>query len=280
MKRMKRTSVWMFGNNKGGVGKSTLSLNVAAALSEAGKTCTFIDIDESTNSTFHLRDSSAGIQKSYAVSRLFTDPYVALDDCIIWHTKLPGVSLIKSERGMRDYIAQYLDPRDKKAVAEMGSRFADRIQELDGVVDVVIIDVGPTMDAALNIALEAVTHYVFVADASAYAEQGILNLVDSVPRLKPGTENGIDLVGAVYSNINMNSNFAKDIVKRETIASNVPMIPVYIPHRVEIPENQTKGEFAVRPDRESILADSFRDVMKFMLERTEDYQGAFSEDEA
>lgn len=273
MRRMTRTSVWMFGNNKGGVGKTTTSLNVAASLSEQSKSCLFIDIDESTNSTFHLKMLGSS-EESFAVSRLFTDKDVDVNDCILYHTKLDGVALIPSERGMKDYLAQYISTHDKRILDVMGKRFAEKLQELDGVFDCIIIDVGPTMDVALSMVLEAVTHYVFVADSSSYAEQGIFNVMASVERLRPNAENGIELVGAVYCNINMNSNYAKDIVQRTTIADNVPLLPVYIPHRVEITENQAVADFAVREGKDTILAKSFRELTQIMLERSvEQYPG-------
>lgn len=270
MSRMKRTSVWMFGNNKGGVGKTTISLNAAAAVSEAGKTGIFIDIDESTNSTFHLKPDDS-IQKCFPVNRLFTDPLVDINDCVMWRTKLPNIALVPSERGIRDQISQYVDNQDKAAIREMGRRFAEKLQELDGIVDYIIIDVGPSMDSALAMALEAVTHYVFVADASTYAEQGIMNVMDSVPRLQPDVENGIDLVGAVYSNINMNSNFAKSIVNRSSLANGrVPLLPIYIPHRVEVYENQATTDFAVKPGKDSILSNSLRALTSLMMDRVKD----------
>lgn len=267
MTRMKRTSVWMFGNNKGGVGKTTTSLNVAASLSELKKSCLFIDIDDSTNATFHLKVENS-IEESFSVSLLFTDKKVDINDCILYHTKLDGVALIPSERGMKDYLAQYINTQDKHLLVEIGKRFADKLQELDGVFDCIIIDVGPSMDAALAMALEAVTHYVFIADASGYAEQGIFNVMDSVERFKPGSENAIEVIGAMYSNINMNSSFAKSIVKRTTIAGNVPLLGIYVPHRVEINENIANAEFAVGEGKDSILAKSYRDLTQLMVDRT------------
>lgn len=273
MRRMKRTSVWMFGNNKGGVGKTTTSLNVAASLSEQGKSCLFIDIDESTNSTFHLKLEDSN-EQAHSVSRLFTDQALDVNDCIYYHTKLEGVALMPSERGMREYLGQYIQNHDKRITDTMGERFAERLQELDGVFDCIIIDVSPSMDVALSMVMKAVTHYVFVADSSPYAEQGIFNMMSSVERLKKDAKDGIKLVGAVYCNINMNSSFAKAIVKRETIADNIPLIPVFIPHRIEITENQANADFAVRQGKDTILAKSFRDLTQIMLDNSiGDYPG-------
>ena len=274
MKRMKHTSIWMFGNNKGGVGKTTISLNMAAAISEMNKTCLYIDIDDSTNSSFHLKLEGSG-EGAFPVSRLFMDKTVNVVDCLQWQTKLPGVALIRSERGLKKDLAQFVNNNEKREIEAMSHRFANKLQELDGLFDFIIIDVGPSMDSALGMVLEAVTHYVFVADSSQYAEQGIYNVLEDVPRLNPGVEDGIELVGAVYSNINMNSNFARSIVTRKDIASGVPLIPIFIPHRVEVPENMLSGGFAVGPGKDTVLADSFRRLRGVMQDRTQvSYPGA------
>jgi chromosome partitioning protein len=274
MKRMKRTSVWMFGNNKGGVGKTTISLNVAAAISEQNKTALYIDIDDSINSTNHLK-LPGSMEPSFPVSHLFFNKDVDINDCILWHTKLPGIAMIKSERGIKKSFAAFSSNNSKREVEEMTHRFASRLQELDGVFDYIIIDVGPSMDSALAMVLEAVTHYVFVADSSAYAEQGIYNVMEDVPRLRPDAVDGIKLVGAIYSNINMNSSFAKKIVTRTEIASEVPMIPIFIPHRVEIAENMLSQDFAVSPEKESVLATSFRRLFGVIQDCTQEtYPGA------
>jgi cellulose biosynthesis protein BcsQ len=250
---------------------------MAAAASEANKSCLFIDIDDSTNSSFHLKLDGSN-EPAFPVSRLFLDKTVDVMDCILWNTKLPGVAMIRSERGIKDSLAKFISTHDKRDVEEMTRRFADKLQELDGYFDYIIIDVGPSMDAALNMALEAVTHYVFVADASQYAEQGIINVMEDVPRLQPGREDGIEVVGAIYSNINMNSNFAKSIVTRTTIAQNVPLLPIFLPHRVEITENILTHEFAVGPGKNTTLADCFRRLAGVMHERTEiHYPGAIKQ---
>lgn len=264
---MKYTPVIMFGNNKGGVGKTTTSLNVAAGFSEIGKKCIFVDIDDSSNSTTHLK-AKGSREKSFPVTRLLSGSDCSIADCILWNTKLDGVGIIPSDRNIKKTIAE-LTKGDERKVKMVAERFKEHLEMLDGEVDYIIIDVGPSLDQALAIALHSVTHLVTVADANSYSEEGIINMFRDDMKFVKESNSSLKIIGSLYNNMDTRNGMAKELIGRKEVAGNIPVIPIYIPARTEISENSFTKDFAVRDGKNTLLAESYRELIKFMIEKTE-----------
>ncbi len=262
---MKQTPVIMFGNNKGGVGKTTTSINVTAGLSEKGKSVIFVDIDDSSNSTIHLK-AKGSKEKSFPVTRLLADSMCNITDCILWDTKLSGVGVIPSDRNIKKTIAA-LTKGDESKVKEIADRFKANLQSLDGVVDYIIIDVGPSLDQALSIALSCVTHLVTVADSNAYSEEGIINMFREDMKFVRESNARLKILGSIYNNMDTRNGMARDLIRREVVAGGrIPVVPIYIPARTEISDNSFTKDFAVKPGKDTILADAYRELTKYMID--------------
>lgn len=265
---MKKTVVLMFGNNKGGVSKTTSSINTTAALIEKGKSVVYVDMDESMNSTFHLK-AAGSKERAFPVTRLLSDPQVDISECILFKTRMPGseLGIIQAEKGIKDQISQ-LTGGDENKLRAVGERLRNHLEKLDGEVDYIIIDVGPSLDSAIAVAMMSVTHLILVADASAYAEEGIANLLNSGMRLTDKGASGVKIMGALYSNLDMRTGIAKTLLDRQTICADlaIPVLPVYIPHRTEIVDNSYSKEFAVRPGKSTIIGDAYRDLADYIIQ--------------
>lgn len=265
---MKSTVCLMFLNNKGGVGKTTTSLNQAAALSEMGRRVVYIDMDESTNSTTHLRARQSR-EKAFPVSTIISDPDVDIMDCILWNTKLKNVGLIQSDTGLKATIAAAVKGSEEQMTNSL-LRLKNKLEDLDGEVDYIIIDVAPSMDHSVTMGLLAATHIVFVLDGSSWSENGVVNIMqsDAMQRLVPRFNPEQKVLGAIYSRINLRTANASVLLSKDFIAGNIPVLEYYIPQRQEIEDNTHLHEFAVKPGstRQSILADQYRKLAAFIDE--------------
>lgn len=267
---MKNTVCIAYLNNKGGVGKTTTSLNQAAAFSEMGKKVVYVDMDESTNSTTHLKARSSK-EKAFPVSTIISDPDVDILDCILWQTKLENVGLIQSDTGLKASISSTVKGTEEQVTNSL-LRLRNKLRELDGEVDYIIIDVAPSMDHSVTMALLAATHIVFVLDGSSWSENGVVNILnsDAMQRLVPLHNPQQKILGAIFSRINLRTANASVLLNKEFVAGNIPVLEYYIPQRQEIEDNTHLYEFAVKAGstRQSILADQYRKLAAFIDEST------------
>lgn len=265
--KFKLTSVLMFANNKGGVGKTTTALNEAAALSEKGKSVIYLDFDDSTNSSFHIKVKGSS-EKCFPISSFLTNPNLEIQDCILWGTKLNNVGLIPSDKGIKKALEAKAHGSDDE-VLKIVMRLREALISLDGTVDYIIIDASPTMDTAVKIALSVTTHLVFVIDGSSYSEQGVVNMMNSeeMDFVKKHNPNQ-NILGVLLNKIDTRTTNSRLKIEKEAIGG-VKRIPMYIPERKEIDNNTYTQEFVVGPGKNSLIAESYRDLADFIIESTQ-----------
>ena len=261
--QMTHTKIFMFVNNKGGVGKTTTSLNEAAALAEKGKTVLFFDFDESMNSTFHIKLQNSN-EKSFTSSSLIANRNINIIDCIVWGTKLDGVALVPSDGGIKKALEERVRG-DANALIEVAMNLKKALHSLDGDVDYIIIDASPSMDMLVKIALTVATHLVFVVDGSSYAEQGIVNMLNSDEMKFVREHNPAQtILGVLLNKIDTRKTIARINLERTEIGG-LPKLPLYIPERNEIDVNTHQQEFAVGKGKEGLLADSYRNLADILI---------------
>jgi chromosome partitioning protein len=253
-------------HNKGGVGKTTVSTNLAAAFSRKGYRVLLIDIDAQSNSTFatglikfqfeeedDLRDrnvchliSSADtnfIHEIVRESQYFSDP---------------EISVIPAHINLIDRQV------DLTTTMPSRTRLSDKLKRVENNYDVVIIDTPPSRDIYAEVALLTADYLIIPSDLKPFANQGlptVKNFIKSINETRNIIgKQPIELLGVLASKISTNARFIEfTFPKQRAVIGNryeMPLMESVIYDRTALSESFNKivivGEMEY-PDPKSIF---------------------------
>ena len=187
-------------NQKGGVGKTTTALNLAAALAQRGKRTLLIDTDPQGNSSVSFLNP-ADIQESlYDVLSDHRTPF----EVIIRPTSTPNLSIVPSRISLAKLeqvlVGQFDGPfRLKDALTPVRSNF-----------DFVIIDTPPALGILTVNALVAATHLLVPIQATYFALEGTDDLLETLERVRARPNPDLQLLGVVITMYDPRTNIARD----------------------------------------------------------------------
>lgn len=218
--------------NKGGVGKTTITVNIAAALGVKGYKVLVVDLDAQCNATNHISLKPA-IELPYSIADFF-DHYKTLDaDLVIipeQQTRFANVSLLPSSKRIGD-SARSLQ-RNSPIPNEILLRILDRIQV---GYDFILIDCPPEIETLTFNALVAANHFILPAQGQ-YSIEGfekILDAMDSLDRINPDLKILCPVLNFFKKNQLADKNmkeqleqeFASEILRSRVVSQEMVLIP-------------------------------------------------------
>ena len=228
----RQTKVIAIANQKGGVGKTTTVVNLAAALSARKRTVLVVDLDPQAHATLGL-----GLEKTEGVSMytVLTGQKDIAD--VIQPTKWPNLNVIPSEVDLAG------------AELEFGAR-EDRLQMIknalapvkeSGAFDYIILDCPPSLGIVMTSALVATDGVLIPIQAEFLAMDGLALITGSIDRIRQSVNPDLELNGIVFTMVNSVAKLTTDVMNEVRNHFGEKVYETTIPRNVRVSEAPSMG---------------------------------------
>ena len=237
-------------NQKGGVGKTTSTINLAAYLAKLKKTVLIVDLDPQGNAT-----SGIGLDKHASDSTVYDllfGTVTAAD--IVKETSVHNVFVLPSNAGL---AAAEVD------LAQEQQREFRLRNALHGLTyDYILIDCPPSLGLLSINALTAAGHVLVPVQAEYYALEGLGQLLDVVQRVRHGLNPGLELLGIVVTMYDGRTSLSEQVVQELKKHFGNKLLHTIIPRNVRLAEAPSYGKTILEHDKWSKGARSYKQLAK------------------
>ena len=245
--------VYAFANQKGGVGKTTTTINLAACLAEAGERALVVDLDPQANATSGLGMRANG-----------TSTYDLLDGAPLSElakpTQFENLFLVPSKPELAGAAVELAQRED-------GDRYlAESLHDAEGF-DFVLLDCPPSLGALTVNALAAADRVIVPVQTEYYALEGLAQLVQSINLVKSRLNPSLAIAGVLLTMADTRTRLSAEVEAEVRKHFGDLVFTAVVPRSVRVAEAPSHGVPVTHYDRRSRGAEAYWKVAMELVER-------------
>ncbi|MCF4006705.1 ParA family protein [Corynebacterium uropygiale] len=246
-------------NQKGGVGKTTSTINLGACLAELGRKVLMVDLDPQGALSAGLGVKHQDLDVT--VYNLLIDHTTTIHGVLV-HTAIPGLDLIPANID--------LSAAEIQLVNEVGREqtLARALRPVMRDYDYIIVDCQPSLGLLTVNALACAHGVIIPMECEFFSLRGLALLTDTVEKVRDRLNFDLEIVGILVTMFDRRTSHAREVMSRVMEVFDDKVFDTVITRTVRFPETSVAGEPIITWAPKSQGAEQYRNLAREVIERT------------